>query len=603
MGKRALLEKLPAALMVPVIVLPVGAIFLALGTQLGISALEAAGKGILIDYLPLLFSVGVAIAYCDQDGMAAMSAGLCWAVMKSTLSAYGTNLDTGVIGGILCGAISVILYGRYHTVRLPEYLGLFSGKRFVPVVSSVAGLIIGGLLAVIWSPVQEAIASLGKWIVAAGAPGAFVYGLTNRFLIPTGLHHIINNVVMFVAGSYTDPVTGQAVFGEAPRFYAGDPAAGYLFAGYFVTCVFAIPALCMAIAHEAAPENRRKVTGIMVTAALTSAITGITEPAEFAFMFAAPLLFLLHSIYTGFTLWLTYSLGVRHFGFALPMFFINLGLAEKPWLILPIGLATVPLYYFGFRWAIRRYRIPVLGRMEDARTSLSQAEHAGQEAHGILGGLGGASNVVSVDACMTRLRVLVEDPSSVRVSELKRVQGVHGVTVPAPGVIQIVVGPRAEIIKEEVRDMLGRLVITSPITGCAVSISEVGDPVFVQRMVGDGIAIEPEEGKVYAPFDAEVAAVMSSAHGIGLKDKRGREMLIHIGIDTVEMKGQGFCAHVTQGQCVKAGQLLLEFDIDSIKAAGKPTVSPVVITKGEITWRATPGDRVVALKDKLLVVR
>ncbi|MEW6242939.1 MAG: glucose PTS transporter subunit IIA [Bacillota bacterium] len=603
MRTRAVLERLPAALMVPVVVLPVGAIFFALGTQLGLSAVEAAGRAILIDYLPLIFSIGVAIAYCEQDGIAAMSAGLCWAVMKSTLSASGANLDTGVIGGILCGAVSVILYNRYHTVRLPEYLGLFSGKRFVPVISAAAGLIIGQLLAIIWSPVQEAIASLGRWIVTAGAPGAFVYGLTNRFLIPTGLHHIVNNVVMFVAGSYTDPVTGQVVFGEAPRFYAGDPAAGYLFAGYFVTCVFAIPALSMAIAHEASPENRRKVTGIMVTAALTSAITGITEPAEFAFMFVAPALFLFHSVYTGLTLWLTYSLGVRHFGFALPMFFINLGLAENPWLIVPIGLATVPLYYFGFRWAIRRFNIPTLGRVEDARTLPSQAEHPGQEAPGMVGALGGASNVVSVDACMTRLRILVEDPSLVQASELRRVPAVHGVTFPAPGVVQVVVGPRAEIIKEEVKDMLGKLLIKSPITGRAVGLSDVGDPVFAERMVGDGIAVEPEEGRVYAPFDAEVVTVVSGGHGLGLKDKRGREMLIHIGIDTVEMAGEGFCAHVTQGQRVKAGQLLLEFDIGKIRAAGKPTVSPIVITKGEITWRATPGDRVLAMQGTLLVVR
>lgn len=593
MGMKALLQRISAALMVPLVILPIAAIYLAIGSQLGLAAVEAAGRAILLTYLPLVFAVGVTIAFTRQEGMAALAAVVGYVVFASVLAAIDKSIDMGVLGGITIGAVTSALYFRFHTIKFPEYLGLFSGKRFIPVAASLAGLVLGVVFGYVWPPVQRVIFSIGEWITVAGASGMFVYGILNRLLIPTGLHHIINNLIMYVFGSFVDPRTGQLMQGEVPRFYAGDPNSGYFLAGFYITCMFAIPAICLAIAHESRPEHRKRVTGLMVTAALTSLITGITEPAEFAFMFAAPALYALHALFTGSALWLTYVLGVRHYGFALPLYLINWGLSSRAWLILPIGLAYGIGYYALFRYAIRRFNLPVLGRETVPVEGLDSP--AGTRAARILVALGGRANLLGVDACMTRLRVTVADPSLVDEAAL-RAAGASGVVRLGGGLVQAVMGTESEAIRDELKPYLGgtRIVeFVAPLSGRIVPLTEVPDQVFAQGLAGDGVAIDPTEGVLVSPCRGQVVKVFPGGHALGLVTPEGLEVILHVGLDTVELEGRGFKVIAPEGARVAPGDVLVMFDPAVIRAAGKSLLSPVVVANPDHLARIEPAAGVV----------
>lgn len=619
MGYRNLLQKVSAALMVPVVILPIAAIYMAIGSQVGLPMVDAAGRAILISYLPLIFAIGVAISFCQHDGMAALAAAIGWVVMTQVMAAIDQSINMGALGGIISGAVTAWLYARYRTVRFPEYLGLFSGKRFVVVAASFAGLILGIAFGYIWPPLQEFIARVGDWILAAGSTGVLVYGILNRLLIPTGLHHIINNLIMYVFGSYTDPVTGAIVQGEVPRFYAGDPQSGYILAGFFITMMFAIPAITLAMTHEAKPANRAKVAGIMVTAALTSLITGITEPAEFAFMFVAPLLYVIHALLTGVALWASWLLGIRHYGYALPMYFINWGLSSKAWLIIPMGIVYFILYYFLFRFLIRRLNLPTLGRvglLEAEGQSQAEADSTPtRRTEAYLVALGGVGNIIEVNACLTRLRVALNRPDAIDEEALRKL-GATGISRPGGNNLQVIVGYDAEAIRDELRQLLftetreeelemtRKTVILAPLTGRVVPLSQVPDEAFASGLIGQGAAIDPAEGCLVAPADGTVARIFPGGHAVAFETDDGWELVLHLGIDTVALAGKGFTPLVSDGDRVRAGQRLVEFDPGAIRQSGKSMVSPVVIANTDriLDLRITDNDRVDAGLDRLLVV-
>ncbi|MGE5559483.1 MAG: glucose PTS transporter subunit IIA [Chloroflexota bacterium] len=614
MGYRSVLQKTSAALMVPIVILPIAAIYFALGTQTGIAPVLAAGKAILLTYLPLLFAIGVALGFCQQDGMAALSAAIGWTVMSEVMKSVNVDSDAGVLGGLLIGAATAALW-RFRDVRFPEWLGLFSGKRFVPVITSLAALFLGLGLGVVWPPIAAAMTSLGQWVFAAGATGALVYGIINRLLIPTGLHHIMQNLIEYVLGSYT--AAGKILHGEVPRFFAGDPTSGFILGGYYIVMMFSVPAACLAITHESRPENRRRVGGLMATAAVSSMMLGITEPAEFSFMFAAPLLYAVHAVLTGAALWVSWALGIRHWGYALPMYITNWRLSQNAWLIIPVGLAFALVYYALFRFLIRRFNLPTLGRRGPLGDDQSTGAKATDRAREFIAALGGPDNLLLVDACVTRLRLKVRRPDALAVDALRRL-GASGVAKVGPDMVQVVVGTQAETIRDELRAALAApaapaapiapgapaaadggagpapmspaqegeamvepVVFVAPMSGRLLALQDVPDQVFAQGMVGQGFAIEPCEGKLVAPVAGRVLQVFPGGHAVVLGGPRGLEIILHIGLDTVELAGRGFHPVCRDGDEVVAGQTLVEFDREQIRAAGRSLISPCVIANSE----------------------
>lgn len=579
---RKALQKISASLMIPVVILPIGALFLAIGTQLNIAPIIAAGRAILLDYLPLLFAVGVSIGFTGYDGMAGFASVIGYVVLTAALKSINSELDMGVLGGIIAGVLTASLYMRYHKVRLPEYLGLFSGKRFVPVVTAGASLVLGSFLGYIWLPIQNGIFSFGSWIMGSGGLGLFFYGFTNRLLIPTGLHHIINNLILYTFGAYADPSTGVLYQGEVQRFFAGDPTAGIFSSGFYIVMLFAVPAACLAMIHEAKPEARKRTAGILITAALTSIVTGITEPAEFTFMFAAPVLYAIHSLLTGVATLLAYVFNIRHYGYALPMYFINWSFSENAVLIIPLGIAYGLSYYFGFRYLIRRFNLPTLGRVADSIEEIKELK-VSTGTH-FLTALGGQTNVVSVEACMTRLRLtirnleLIDEPALIEL-------GAAGVNRIGLDYVQVVIGPRAQDIADEVRVLLGNQppvhveTIMSPVSGVVIPLAEVEDDVFSRGLLGHGVAITPMEQStmVVSPCAGTVEKIFPGGHAVVLKNQAGNHILIHVGIDTVKLKGQGFTILTHAGALVQPGDKLLEVSWPTLRALEKNITTLVIL--------------------------
>ncbi|MFO7172834.1 MAG: glucose PTS transporter subunit IIA [Bacillota bacterium] len=638
---RAFFQKLAATLMVPIVLLPVAAVLQAVGFLTGLGWLTAGGQAVVFHFLPFFFALAVTIGFAGGDGMAAIAAGTGYVVMTGVAAAVAgeAQLNPGVLGGLLAGGVATWLFHRFHRVQLPEFLGLFSGKRLIPTLTALAGVPLGLAYGAVWPQVVGGVTRLGHWVAAAGPLGAFVYGALDRLLLPTGLHHILNNVVEYQLGSYVDPATGTTVMGEIARFYAGDPTAGKLMSGFFVFNNFAIPAIALAIAHSARPAHRRRVTGLMVTGLLTSVLTGITEPVEFAFIFAAPGLWAAHIVLTGLAQALTYALGVRLWGYAAPMFVINYPLATRPWWIVAIGVPYFFLYYALFRFAIGRFRLPVLGQEPEEEGSALAAGVAPavgsapagdprpprgpvtpEMAAAVLMALGGPENLRSLEACMSRLRVTVADPDRVDDRALMRL-GAAGVVRLGGGALQVVVGGRAEMLRAEMERLLRgeaagalgeaagaprsaalpesrteepgpgaarEVVLVAPVTGTVVPLEEVPDPVFAQGLVGEGVAVQPAGELVVAPCAGTVAHLFPGGHGVGLVSPEGVEVLLHVGIDTVQLRGRGFVPLVREGDRVRAGDPLVRFDRAVLRAAGKEAVTPVLVTNREQAERIEP---------------
>ncbi|NGO75170.1 PTS transporter subunit EIIC [Streptomyces sp. YC504] len=392
----AVMQRIGRSLMLPVAVLPAGALLLRFGQadMLGADGLGwnklasymAAGGGALLDNMPLLFAVGIAIGFAKKsDGSTALAAVTGYLVFQKVLSTFtDSNLprvaavvdgkivmneapvNAGVLGGVIMGVVVALLYQKFYRTKLPDWAGFFGGRRLVPILSAFAGLLIGIVFGLIWPVLGTGLHNFGEWLVGSGSVGAGIFGVANRALIPIGMHHLLNSFPWFQAGSFQ--VDGATYSGDIARFLHGDPTAGQFMTGFFPIMMFALPAACLAITHAARPERRKVVGGMMFSLALTAFVTGVTEPIEFTFMFIAPVLYAIHAVLTGVSMALTWALGMRDgFGFSAGAvdFFLNLGIADNPWGLAGIGLCFAVVYYFIFRFAITKFNIPTPGRESD----------------------------------------------------------------------------------------------------------------------------------------------------------------------------------------------------------------------------------------------
>jgi len=465
------LQPLGRALMLPIAVLPAAGLLLRLGQPdlLNVSFIAAAGDAIFAN-LGILFAIGVAVGLAKENhGAAGLAGAVCFlvagkaaaalmSVPAHVLAPYGAaardlaaqafkdlalaklSVPTGIASGLIAGW----LYNRCHDIRLPEYLAFFGGRRFVPIVSGVAGVVLGAVLGLSWTNVSGGIDAASHAILGAGPLGLFVYGVLNRLLIVTGLHHILNNIAWFIVGDY------HGVTGDLKRFFAGDPTAGRFMSGFFPVIMFGLPAACLAIYRSAKPERRKAVGGVLLSMALTAFLTGVTEPIEFSFMFLAPMLYAIHALLTGAAMVVMDLLGVKlGFGFSAGLFdyVINFGKATRPWLLLPVGTVYFMLYYGIFRFAIRAFDLKTLGREDEDEAANAAVGTRGAQ---FVAALGGAHNLVSVDACTTRLRLVMNDASLADEAQLKRL-GARGVVRPSAKAFQVVLGPVADQVADEIR--------------------------------------------------------------------------------------------------------------------------------------------------------
>ncbi|POR56251.1 PTS system N-acetylglucosamine-specific IIB component (Glc family) /PTS system N-acetylglucosamine-specific IIC component (Glc family) [Paraburkholderia eburnea] len=457
------IQSLGRALMLPIAVLPVAGILLRFGQSdmLNIKIIADAG-GAIFDNLPLLFAIGIAVGFAkDNNGVAALAGALGYLVEIAVMKDINDKLNMGVLSGVVAGVVAGMLYNRFKDIKLPEFLAFFGGKRFVPIITGLVCLGLGVIFGYAWGPVQAVIDSAGHWLTTAGAIGTFVYGLLNRLLLVTGLHHILNSLVWFVFGTFT-PAGGAPVTGDLHRFFAGDPTAGGFMAGFFPVMMFGLPAACLAMLHEAPKEKRAMVGGLLLSMALTSFLTGVTEPIEFTFMFLAPVLYGIHAVLTGLSLAICSLLNIK-LGFTFSAgaidYFLNYGLSTHGWEAIPLGVVYAVVYYGLFRFFIRRFNLPTPGREASAgdteiASSMSGVAVAGgapaTRAARYIDALGGAANLKVVDACTTRLRLNVVDPAHVSEPALKAI-GARGVLKRGGESVQVIIGPEADIIADEIR--------------------------------------------------------------------------------------------------------------------------------------------------------
>ncbi|QGZ60481.1 N-acetylglucosamine-specific PTS transporter subunit IIBC [Paraburkholderia acidisoli] len=462
------IQSLGRALMLPIAVLPVAGLLLRFGQSdmLNIKIIADAG-GAIFDNLPLLFAIGIAVGFAkDNNGVAALAGALGYLVETAVMKDINDKLNMGVLSGVVAGVVAGMLYNRFKDIKLPEFLAFFGGKRFVPIITGLVCVVLGVVFGYAWGPVQGVIDTAGHWLTTAGAIGTFVYGLLNRLLLVTGLHHILNSLVWFVFGTFT-PAGGAPVTGDLHRFFAGDPTAGGFMAGFFPVMMFGLPAACLAMLHEAPKEKRAMVAGLLMSMALTSFLTGVTEPIEFTFMFLAPVLYAIHAVLTGVSLAICSLLGIK-LGFTFSAGFIdyvlNYGLSTHGWEAIPLGIAYAVVYYVLFRFFIRRFNLPTPGREASAgdteiAESMSGATVAGAatatRAARYIDALGGAANLKVVDACTTRLRLSVNDPARVSEPALKAI-GARGVLKRGGESVQVIIGPEADLIADEMRGEIAR---------------------------------------------------------------------------------------------------------------------------------------------------
>ncbi|SFJ15740.1 N-acetylglucosamine-specific PTS transporter subunit IIBC [Thermoflavimicrobium dichotomicum] len=479
----AFLQRVGKSLMLPIAALPAAGLLIRFGAidyveqfKMGetvggflnhyVAPILAAGGGAIFDNLPLLFAIGIAIGFA-RDAVATLAAVIAHFVLINMLAKVPlmfpfipdkAELKMGVLGGILAGGVASYLYKKYHDIKLPDWLGFFGGKRFVPIVTSIYMVIIGLLVGMIWSPIQDALSAFGNWIVSQGAIGAGLFGFFNRLLIPLGLHHVLNTIAWFQIGDFVNPETGKLVQGDLNRFFAGDPNAGMFMTGFFPIMMFALPAACLAMIHTAKPEKRKLVSSILISAAITAFVTGVTEPIEFAFMFVAPVLYVIHAILTGVAGIITTALDI-HSGFTFSAglidFVLSIPIGKNSLWLIPIGLAFAIVYYFLFRFLIIKFDLKTPGREDDDVAEEREEKVDGatsplsEKATKIVEYIGGKENIKDIDACITRLRLVLHDPNKVDEKGLKSL-GAAGIIKPGQGSVQIVFGTESERLKDEI---------------------------------------------------------------------------------------------------------------------------------------------------------
>ncbi|WP_136067189.1 N-acetylglucosamine-specific PTS transporter subunit IIBC [Modicisalibacter radicis] len=443
------LQKLGRSLMLPIAVLPVAGLLLRLGQPdlLDIAFIANAGDAIFAN-LALIFAIGLAVGFAnDSNGAAGLAGVVGYLVLDAVLHTLNEEINMGVLSGIIIGAVAGLLYNRFKDIQLPDYLAFFGGRRFIPIATGVAAVILGMIFGVVWPAVQTGIDTLGQWLIDAGNLGLFVYGVLNRLLIVTGLHHVLNSLVWFVFGSF------EGATGDLNRFFAGDPSAGSFMAGFFPVMMFGLPAAALAMYHAAARDRRARVGGLLLSLALTAFLTGVTEPIEFTFMFLAPFLYVLHALLTGLSLVIMNLLDVKlGFTFSAGAFdyALSYGLSTNGWLMIPVGLCYFALYYAVFRWAIARFDLPTPGREPETVGATKAPADLGERGPAFVRALGGAANLTSVGACTTRLRLVLADDKAIDEPALKQL-GARGVLHLRGGGLQVILGPIADGVADEIR--------------------------------------------------------------------------------------------------------------------------------------------------------
>ncbi|MEK3853685.1 N-acetylglucosamine-specific PTS transporter subunit IIBC [Cytobacillus sp. FSL H8-0458] len=455
------LQKIGKSLMLPIAVMPAAALLLRLGQDdlLGIPFISAAGNAVF-GHLALLFAIGIAIGFSkDGSGAAALAGAVGYFVLTEGAAAINDTVNMGVFGGIISGIIAGLLYNKYHDIKLPEWLGFFGGKRFVPIITSLVMIVIAFLFGYVWPPVQAGINSVGDWIIGAGAAGVGVFGFLNRLLIPVGLHHILNTLVWFEFGEFTN-AAGDVIKGDLWRFLAKDPSAGIFMTGFFPIMMFGLPGAALAMVAAAKKERRKAVAGAMAGLAFTSFLTGITEPIEFLFMFLSPVLYLIHAALTGLAMSITYVLDIHHgFGFSAGAldYILNFGIAQKPVLLAGIGILYALLYFAVFYFLIKKLDLKTPGREDEIEgefegNSALKGKYA-EAGDAYLAALGGKENLEEIDNCVTRLRLRVKDMALVDEVQLKQL-GAKGVIKLSKTSLQVIVGTDVEFLSNEMKKKL-----------------------------------------------------------------------------------------------------------------------------------------------------
>ncbi|CAI0928122.1 EIICBA-Glc [Serratia entomophila] len=639
--------------MVPVATLPAAAILMGIGYWIdpvgwgGDNALAAffikSGSAI-IDNMSVLFAIGVAYGMSkDKDGAAALTGFVGFLVLTTLCSPAAVSMIQKIpldqvpaafgkiqnqFVGILVGIISAEIYNRFSSVELPKALSFFSGRRLVPILISFLMILVAFILMYIWPLIFNGLVGFGEYIQKMGSVGAGIYAFFNRLLIPVGLHHALNSVFWFdVAGINDIPnflggqqsiEAGKAVVGITGRYQAG----------FFPIMMFGLPGAALAIYHCARPENKAKVAGIMLAAAFAAFFTGITEPLEFSFMFVAPVLYVIHAVLTGVSVFIAASMHwIAGFGFSAGLVDMVLSsrnpLATHWYMLIPQGLVFFVIYYLVFRFTINKFNLMTPGRElavagdetdgydvnVDAGAGKDESETA-TLARRYVSAIGGSDNLTGIDACITRLRLNVKDSALVNDALAKRL-GASGVIRLNKQSVQVIVGTRAELIASAMRNVVAAgpvaaaaapaaapaaeakpqavpnapkvafETLVAPVTGEVVALDQVPDEAFASKAVGDGLAIRPTDKTVVAPADGTLVKIFNTNHAFCLETDKGAEIVVHMGIDTVALNGQGFKRLVEEGAEVKAGQPILELDLEYLNANARSMISPVVVSNSD----------------------
>lgn len=672
----SLLQRIGQSFMLPIALLPIAGIFLGIGSSLTntnmlaayhlkglmgpgtapyilFSLLNSAGS-IIFDNLPILFAVGVAIGMArSEKATAALSSIVAFFVIHSTIGSLITytgrshsfltgatteivgitSLQMGVFGGIIVGLGVAALHNRFYKIELPKVFSFFGGTHFIPIISAITYVGIGILMFYIWPPIQILINDAGKLVLTSGYGGTFVYGLLERALIPFGLHHVFYMPFWQTAVGGRELVNGQLIEGAQNIFFAelASPdtshfsvAATRFMSGKFPLMMFGLPGAALTMYTCARPENKKAVGSLLLSTAISSAVTGITEPLEFAFLFVAPPLYAIHCAFAGLSYMLMHMLnvgiGMTFSGGFLDFFLFGIlqGNTKTSWLhVIPVGILYFIVYFIIFRVMILKFNYQTPGHEKDNAAPVNNADNKSQQ---ILDGLGGLENISDLSCCATRLRVTLHRPSKLNKEKLLAT-GAAAVVANGDGV-QVVYGPEVTVIHARLQDYIAQIIpassstadnsaavpttsaevsnpavsaeakasdnlsvadaitdiVYAPCNGTVIPLTEINDGVFSEGYIGEGLAIEPVDGSFYAPFDCSVAMVFDTHHAIALHTANDTELILHVGLDTVKLNGQHLEVFVQEGQEIQKGDLILRADLEGIQSAGCRTVTPVIIT-------------------------
>lgn len=668
------LQRIGRSFMLPIAILPVAGLLLGIGSSFtnetmlkayglwklmgpgtianGIFRVLSDAGNIVFTNLPIIFAMGVAIGMAKKEKeVAALSAAIAFFIMHASIGAMITinggaenmlngatvdvvgitSLQMGVFGGIIVGLGVAALHNRFYKIQLHQVLSFFGGTRFVPIISALVYTLVGILMFFVWPVVQNGIYSVGEFVLNSGYVGTWVYGFMERLLIPFGLHHVFYLPFWQTGVGGTMEVGGQLIEGAQNIFFAqlADPtvskfavSATRFMSGKFPLMIFGLPGAALAIYKTAKPEKRKAVSGLLLSAALTSMITGITEPIEFTFLFVAPVLYAIHCVLAGLAYMLMHlfnvGVGMTFSGGLIDMFLFGImqGNRKTNWIwIVVVGIVYFIVYYFLFTLLIKKMDLKTPGRDDSdevklynrsdveekkGKNDLQEDKSAKEEATDkisqmICNGLGGKKNISDVDCCATRLRCTVFKSQLVN-DDILKASGASGVIHKGNGV-QIIYGPKVTVIKSNLEDYLetaenteyddnnlesgseNNRIIYSPITGVAKDLSDVNDEAFASRMMGDGVAVTPIDSVIKAPADGEISFVFDTKHAVGFTTDEGVSLIIHVGIDTVKLQGKGFEILKQQGDKVKKGEPIMEIDIDYLKKNAPSLDTPVICTE------------------------